>query len=282
MGGAACQEACVQQVEIGMYSQSISGCPEDVGGLVVPVLQSIFSEQVALDRLPGWWVVRVDMWTLVAQSGSFVSTPIWRQPNKVRTWNLRCNEVTAPYGIICKTIPFGWSWTRSYGIPLSHPLEQECKCGGSWNPHLRDWQLAHPQQKGVRNGNLDYNAHPSHIVHQPRHRILWTSKMTATTTMKRPFLNPKNVLMQRWKKAIRRSILMQGWKKVMAFSTLLSSPYMCKENLTQPLPTKVLVLNGKERTRHKTQHERHVLRLARLPIPFEWRPSRLAAPHQRG
>ena len=52
LGGATRQEACVHLVEIGMYLQRIWGCSEGQGWLVVPLLQRIFSQQVALDKSP--------------------------------------------------------------------------------------------------------------------------------------------------------------------------------------------------------------------------------------
>lgn len=169
-----------------------------------------------------------------------------------------CNEVTDPYGIVCRIIPFGWSPIPSLGIPLSHPLERRCKSGVSWSPRLTDWLLQRARQEGVRNLHLDHKGPPRKTFQHLRHRRLSTLKMTTRRTVKTTILQLVSVHMHRW-------------QPITAYSTLHGSSTMRQENINRHLPNVLLVATGMEQTHQGTHHDHHVMRLDhhRLPTPFE-------------
>lgn len=154
------------------------------------------------------------------------------------------------FGTLCMTTTFGWSSTPSCRTPLSPPLEQKSKCGGSWSQLLTDCKLPRTREEGVRKASIGLNALRGHVRHQLQQHS-WTSMMTALMTVAHPSHNPGSDLVLKWREA-------------MAFPTLLGSSCVCTKNLTLSHPAEVVVPRG----RLQNLHERHVHHQGRLSSHF--------------
>lgn len=91
---------------------------------------------------------------------------------------------------------------------------------------------------------------------------------TQMMTMKHPGLTPGSELKLTWEKNVQGNERLQGWMKGTESSTPPNSEANRKSTLSSLLPAELQVVNGPDRTTHETLHERHVMRLAQLPIPF--------------